>query len=75
MADNASSELMRTTDDLLQWLTVVEVGLSGILDKHPADTIEEEQEVSSDGDEQVTPSYSSHPREKTLRGDVPSVAH
>ncbi|KAH0589372.1 hypothetical protein H2248_005130 [Termitomyces sp. 'cryptogamus'] len=62
MADNTSSELARTIDDLVQWLTVVEVGLSGLLDKIPADTIEEEQEVSSDvDDEQVTPSCSSYP--------------
>ncbi|KAG6897398.1 hypothetical protein C0992_001904 [Termitomyces sp. T32_za158] len=47
-ANKVYSELARTTDDLLQWLTVVEVGLSGILDELPADTIEKEQE---DGDE------------------------
>ncbi|KAG6868922.1 hypothetical protein C0993_007696 [Termitomyces sp. T159_Od127] len=79
-AENASSELARTTDDLLQWLTVVEMGLSGLLDKLPADTIEEEQEISSDVDEQLTPSFSGHLREKTIRGDAygnasPSVAH
>ncbi|KAG6862205.1 hypothetical protein C0995_002135 [Termitomyces sp. Mi166 len=69
--DNAYSELARTVDDLMQWLTVVEVGLSGILDKVPADTIEEEQEVGSDvDDEQVTPSFSDDPRNKTIRGDV-----
>ncbi|RDB16854.1 Serine/threonine-protein kinase KIC1 [Hypsizygus marmoreus] len=46
--DNTHAELARTIDDLTQWLSVVEVGLNGMLEKEYADTIEEEQEVSSD---------------------------
>jgi len=38
------SEVARTVDDLMQWLSVVEVGLIGMLDKVYEDTIEEEQE-------------------------------
>ncbi|KII92284.1 hypothetical protein PLICRDRAFT_103827 [Plicaturopsis crispa FD-325 SS-3] len=37
-------ELARTVDDLTQWLSVVEVGLTGMLEKAFEDTIEEEQE-------------------------------
>lgn len=37
-------ELARTVEDLAQWLSVVEVGLSQILDHAIENTIEEEQE-------------------------------
>jgi len=40
----AHIELARTVDDLTQWLSIVEVGLIGMLDKINEDTIEEEQE-------------------------------
>lgn len=40
------AELARTIDDLAQWLAVVEVGLSGMLETGHSDTIEEEQEIS-----------------------------
>lgn len=38
------SELARTVEDLAQWLSVVEFGLSSVLDKAAEHTIEEEQE-------------------------------
>ncbi|KAG6844346.1 hypothetical protein H0H87_007622 [Tephrocybe sp. NHM501043] len=70
-ADDTYSELARTIDDLTQWLTVVEVGLSGMLEKIHTDTIEEEQEVTSDlEDEQVTPGHSRRSRKATIRADV-----
>ncbi|KAG6907910.1 hypothetical protein DXG01_006965 [Tephrocybe rancida] len=70
-ADNTYSELAQTIEDLTQWLTVVEVGLGGMLDKVHADTIEEEQEVSSDlEDDQVTPGLPGRSRKTTLRADV-----
>ncbi|KAG5635217.1 hypothetical protein H0H81_012021 [Sphagnurus paluster] len=69
--DNTYSELARTIDDLTQWLTVVEAGLNGMLDKVYADTIEEEQEVTSDfEDEQVTPGLSGRSRTHALPADV-----
>ncbi|KAF5385865.1 hypothetical protein D9615_002457 [Tricholomella constricta] len=69
--ENTYSELARTIDDLTQWLTVVEVGLSGMLDKVYTDTIEEEQEVPSDAeDEQITPGHPSLSRKTTMPADV-----
>jgi hypothetical protein len=47
--DSTHAELARTVEDLQQWLSVVEIGLVGMLDKVYADTIEEEQEeIASD---------------------------
>lgn len=43
------SELARTVEDLAQWLSVVEIGLSSILDKAAEHTIEEEQEQEDAG--------------------------
>ncbi|GLB37162.1 putative ste ste20 ysk protein kinase [Lyophyllum shimeji] len=69
--ENTYSELARTIDDLTQWLTVVEVGLTGMLDKVYTDTIEEEQEVPSDfEDEQVTPGLRTQSRQATLPADT-----
>jgi hypothetical protein len=42
--EGTHAELARTVDDLTQWLSVVEVGLSEMLDNSGEDTIEEEQE-------------------------------
>ncbi|KAG5643606.1 hypothetical protein DXG03_000614 [Asterophora parasitica] len=71
--DSTYSELARTIDDLTQWLTVVEVGLSGMLNKVYTDTIEEEQEVPSDteDDEAATPNLARPlPPRKTAPVDV-----
>ncbi|KAF8070235.1 Pkinase-domain-containing protein [Lyophyllum atratum] len=69
--ENTFSELARTIDDLTHWLTAVEVGLTGMLDKVYTNTIEEEQEVSSDlEDDQVTPGVPSHSRQTTLPLDI-----
>jgi len=55
------AELTRAVDDLAQWLTVVKVGLSEMVDMATTDTIEEEHEGLSDfGDEQVTPGLRRH---------------
>ena len=40
--NSASSELARTLDDLSQWLSVIELGLTGVLDNTFSDVIEEE---------------------------------
>jgi hypothetical protein len=46
-------ELARIVDDLRQWLSIVEAGLIGVLDKVNEDTIEEEQEdVAADIDDE-----------------------
>jgi hypothetical protein len=42
--EGTHAELARTVEDLTQWLSVVEVGLSGMLDTASEDTIAEEQE-------------------------------
>ena len=42
--EGTHAELARTVTDLTQWLSVVEVGLSGMLDTPGEDTIAEEQE-------------------------------
>ncbi|OBZ68147.1 hypothetical protein A0H81_11881 [Grifola frondosa] len=42
--DATHAELARTVDELSQWLSVVEAGLTQMLDKTNQDTIEEEQE-------------------------------
>lgn len=42
--ESTQAELARTIDDLSQWLSVVEIGLSSMLDMTYANTIEEEQE-------------------------------
>ncbi|KAI0949506.1 hypothetical protein AcW1_009097 [Taiwanofungus camphoratus] len=46
------SELARTVDELAQWLSLVELGLTQMLDKANQGTIEEEQEesVAADGE-------------------------
>ena len=46
--DSTHAELARTVEDLQQWLSVVEVGLVGMLDKVYADTIGEQEEIASD---------------------------
>lgn len=43
-SDAMHAELARTVDELAQWLNVVEVGFTQILDSAVEDTIEEEQE-------------------------------
>jgi hypothetical protein len=45
--ERTHAELARTVDDLMQWLSVVEVGLIGMLERSNDLTIEEEQEESS----------------------------
>lgn len=42
--DATHIELARTVDELTQWLSVVEVGLTQVLDKSTENAIEEEQE-------------------------------
>lgn len=42
--EETHTQLARTVDDLAQWLSVLELGLSQMLDKGGATTIEEEQE-------------------------------
>lgn len=42
--DATHAELARTVDDLAQWLNVVEVGLTQMLESAGEPTIEEEQE-------------------------------
>ena len=42
--EETHTQLARTVDDLAQWLSVVEIGLTQMLDKASEDTIEEEQE-------------------------------
>ncbi|KAG6813319.1 hypothetical protein H0H92_012132 [Tricholoma furcatifolium] len=74
MVDNTYTELARTIDNLTQWLTVVEVGLNGMLGKSYTDTIEEEQELGSDdddndNDDQVTPGLARRRRKTTLRAE------
>ncbi|KAF7792280.1 hypothetical protein EIP86_003316 [Pleurotus ostreatoroseus] len=54
--EETHTQLARTVDDLAQWLSVVELGLSHMLDKASEDTIEEEQEQ-----EDVTAAYSYTP--------------
>ncbi|KAG6820991.1 hypothetical protein H0H93_008620 [Arthromyces matolae] len=49
--DNTYVELARTIEDLTQWLSVVEAGMSGILELVSTDTIEEEHEIGSDLEE------------------------
>lgn len=45
-ADQTRAELARTIEDLSRCLTVVEIGLNGMLDSVRGDAIEEEQEDS-----------------------------
>ena len=54
--EETHTQLARTVDDLAQWLSVVELGLSHMLDKASEDTIEEEQEQ-----EDATAAYSYTP--------------
>jgi protein-serine/threonine kinase len=42
--EGTHAELARTVDDLSKWLSAVEVGLTGLLDKAYEDTIEEEEQ-------------------------------
>jgi protein-serine/threonine kinase len=42
--EGTHAELARTVDDLSKWLSAVEVGLTGLLDKAYEDTIEEEDQ-------------------------------
>jgi len=44
--ERTHAELAHTVDDLTQWLSVVEMGLMGMLERVNDDTIEEEQEDS-----------------------------
>jgi protein-serine/threonine kinase len=44
--ERTHAELAHTVDDLTQWLSVVEMGLVGMLERVNDDTIEEEQEDS-----------------------------
>lgn len=46
--ESTHAELARTIEDLTQWLSLVEVGLSGMLETTHNNTIEEEKEVASD---------------------------
>jgi hypothetical protein len=41
--NSASSELEKKLEDLSQWLTIVELGLTNILDTSYSDVIEEEE--------------------------------
>jgi protein-serine/threonine kinase len=56
-------ELARTVEDLTQWLSVVEIGLSSILDKAAEHTIEEEQEQDLNGglNNTLSDSFMSYP--------------
>ena len=42
--EETHTQLARTVDDLAQWLSVVEIGLTQMLEKASENTIEEEQE-------------------------------
>ncbi|KAJ8507921.1 hypothetical protein ONZ45_g9764 [Pleurotus djamor] len=46
-------ELRRTVDDLTSWLSVVEVGLMGMLDKIKTETIKEEEQEEEEFDDDV----------------------
>lgn len=48
--------LARTVDDLAQWLSVVDVGLTHLLDQGSQDTIQEEQEQDSTDEDDIPPS-------------------
>lgn len=51
------SQLAKTVDDLTQWLSVVEVGLTQILDKAHQDIIEEERQEIVMAPENLQPTY------------------
>lgn len=46
--ESTHAELAQTVDDLTRWLSVVEVGLSRMLETPGEDTITEEQEEHTD---------------------------
>lgn len=48
--EGTHAELARTVEDLTNWLSVVEVGLSGMLDTASENTIAEEQEESANAE-------------------------
>ena len=50
-----SSELARTLDDLSQWLSVIELNLTGVLDNTFSDVIEEEDGYLDSKDKIVAP--------------------
>lgn len=56
--ESTHAELARTIEDLTQWLSLVEIGLGGILETTHTNTIEEEKEVASDTeDNYITPMH------------------
>jgi protein-serine/threonine kinase len=65
--EGTHAELARTVTDLTQWLSVVEVGLSGMLDTPGEDTIAEEQEDRPSGEERPDTSRAA----VTLKSDNP----
>jgi len=65
--EGTHAELARTVADLAQWLSVVEVGLSGMLDTAGEDTIAEEQEDHVSTKERTDASRATH----TLKSDNP----
>lgn len=66
--DTTHAELAHTVDELAQWLAVVEVGLTHMLDRSTQDTIEEEQEL--DGPEDDV-SVSAYAHAALVAGDPP----
>lgn len=66
--DATHAELAHTVDELAQWLAVVEVGLTHMLDRSTQDTIEEEQEL--DGPEDDV-SVSAYAHAALVAGDPP----
>lgn len=67
--DGTHTELARTVDDLAQWLSVVEVGLIGMLDSGIEAAIEEEHDdpilVEGDSDDGGTGNGDWAPSEKS----------
>ncbi|KAK2467758.1 hypothetical protein APHAL10511_000053 [Amanita phalloides] len=51
--NSVSSELARTLDDLSQWLSVIELGLTSALDSTFSDVIEEEDSISDSRDKTI----------------------
>lgn len=66
--EGTHAELAQTVEDLTQWLSVVEVGLSRMLETAGEDTITEEQDEHADNPE-VQTETSSGPL--TLKSDSP----
>jgi len=65
--EGTHTELARTVTDLTQWLSVVEVGLSGMLNTPGEDTIAEEQEDHPSAEVRSDVSRAAH----TLKSDNP----